>query len=352
MKIVVVGGSGNIGTAVLRRLSAERGEHALAAAARRIPEPTAPYDAARWERIDISDPASSQELTYLFDGVDVVVHLAWQIQPSHDAAALQRTNRAGSERVVRAALGAGVPHLVYLSSVGAYSPAEGAARVDEGWPTGGVWGSAYSADKAAVERTLDWAESDHPYLMVTRLRPALVFQRDAASEILRYFIGSLVPPAVFRGLLKGSVPVLPLPKGLSFQCVHADDVAQAVDLAIRGRVGGAFNLAAEPVLTRQRLAEMLQSRPVAVSPGLLRTVVAGSWRTRLQPTSPGWVDMGLALPLLETTRARTELGWEPDHDAVTTLRELIDAMAQGDGASSPALRPRSRRTETVVGTTA
>jgi UDP-glucose 4-epimerase len=345
VKIVVVGGSGNIGTAVLRRLSAVRGEHALSATARRIPNPAAPYDAARWERIDVSDPASTQEMTYLFDGADAVVHLAWQVQPSHDTAALRRANREGSERVVRAAMGAGVPHLVYLSSVGAYSPAEGAARVDESWPTGGVWGSSYSADKAAVERTLDWAEGDHPYLLVTRLRPALVFQRDAASEILRYFVGSLVPSAVFRGLLKGSVPVLPLPKGLSFQCVHADDVAQAVELAIRERAGGAFNLAAEPVLTRQRLAEMLQSRPVTLSPGLLRTVVAGSWRTRLQPTSPGWVDMGLALPLLETTRARTDLGWEPEHDAVATLRELIDAMAHGDGTSSPALRPRSRRGE-------
>lgn len=345
MKIVVVGGSGNIGTALLRRLSARRGEHTVTASARRIPESAAPYDAARWERIDVSEPASLQQMTHLFDGVDAVVHLAWQVQPSHDPTALHRANREGSERVVRAVMGAGVPHLVYLSSAGAYSPAEGATRVDESWPTGGVWGSSFSAHKAAVERMLDRAETDHPYLLVTRLRPALVFQRAAASEILRYFVGALVPPAVFRGLLRGSMPVLPLPTGLSFQCVHADDVAQAVELAIKERAGGPFNLAAEPVITRRGLAELLRCRPVTVNPSLLRTMVAGSWRTRLQPTSPGWVDLGLALPLLETTRARIDLGWEPEHDAVATLRELIDAMAHGDGTPSPALRPRSHRPE-------
>jgi nucleoside-diphosphate-sugar epimerase len=345
VKIVVVGASGNIGTALLRRLSTRPGEHSLTAVARRIPERVEPYAAARWERIDISDPAATQQLTYLFDGVDAVVHLAWQIQPSHDAAMLRRVNREGSERVVRAALGAGVPHLVALSSVGAYSPADSAARVDESWPTGGVWGASYSTDKAAVERMLDWAESEHPYLLVTRFRPALVFQRAAASEILRNFVGPIVPPAVFRGLLNGSLPALPLPRGLSFQCVHADDVAQGIERALQDRAGGAFNLAAEPVITRQRLAETLRSKPLAVHPGLFKTLVAGSWRTRLQPTAPGWIDMALAVPLVETTRARIDLGWEPARDAETTLRELLEAMAHGDGTSSPALRPRTRRSE-------
>jgi UDP-glucose 4-epimerase len=342
VKIVVVGGSGNIGTALLRRLSAEQGAHELLAAARRTPASKEPYDAARWVRLDVSDPASTQEMTYLFDGADAVVHLAWQIQPSHDRTALWRTNRDGSEHVVRAVLEAGVPHLVYLSSVGAYSPADSATRVDESWPTGGIWGSSYSEDKAAVERMLDRHEREHPYLLVTRFRPALVFQRDAASEITRYFTGSIVPPALFRGLLRGALPALPLPKGFALQCVHADDVAQAIERALVERVGGAFNLAAEPVLTRQRLGEMLHSRPVTVNRALFKTVVAGSWHTRLQPTSPGWVDLELAVPLLQTERARTELGWEPQHDAEETLRELLKAMAHGDGTSSPALRPRWR----------
>ncbi len=118
-------------------------------------------------------------------------------------------NLTGSENVVRAALAAGVPHLVHLSSVGAYAyhPVDD-ARVDESWPADGISPSQYSREKAAVESHLDTVERDHPELLVTRVRPALVFQRDAGSEIARYFLGAFVPTRLLRRV---PLPVLPLP---------------------------------------------------------------------------------------------------------------------------------------------
>ena len=89
------------------------------------------------------------------------------------------------EAVVRA----GVSVIVYASSVGVYSPGPKGARVDEGWPRDGVASSFHARHKAEVERRLDSIERDHPKIRVVRLRPALIFKREAATGIRRLFVG-------------------------------------------------------------------------------------------------------------------------------------------------------------------
>ena len=80
-----------------------------------------------------------------------------------------------------------MPALVYASSVGAYSPGPKDRRVDESWPTAGIESSFYSRHKAEVERLLDRFERETPSVRVVRLRPALIFKREAASGIRRLF---------------------------------------------------------------------------------------------------------------------------------------------------------------------
>ena len=65
-----------------------------------------------------------------------------------------------------------------------------------------------------------------------------------------------------------------------------------------------------------------------------------AWRLRVVPVGPGWLDMGMSAPLLDTGRAERELGWRPAHGAVETLREMVDGMAAGAGTASPPLRAR------------
>ncbi|WP_430297212.1 NAD-dependent epimerase/dehydratase family protein [Sinomonas sp. B1-1] len=115
-------------------------------------------------------------------GCDAVVHLAWVIQPNHREEELRRVNVDGSARVFDAAAQAGVKHLAYASSVGAYSPGPKDRRVDESWPTGGLHTSHYSRQKADVERILDRFEADHPEIAVARLRSGLTFQSGQASS--------------------------------------------------------------------------------------------------------------------------------------------------------------------------
>ncbi|MGQ5263202.1 NAD-dependent epimerase/dehydratase family protein [Micromonospora sp. ZYX-F-536] len=333
MRIVVVGASGNVGTALLRRLGRERGVD-LVGVARRLPGPEAgePYDRVRWHSCDIGAPGATGKLVEVFAGADAVVHLAWQIQPSHDQRVLRRTNVDGSRAVFDALVRAGVPALVYASSVGAYAPGPKDHPVSERWPATGVAGSSYSEHKAEVEALLDRIEQSHPTLRVVRLRPGLTFQRDAGVEITRYFLGPLAPVRLLR---YGWIPLVPNNRRLRMQAVHADDVADAYARAVLGDVRGAFNVAADPVLTPELVARHFHGWTVPVASPVLRAAAALTWRTRLQPVDPGWVALALNAPLMSSERAEAELGWQPKITALTALKELFAGMADGGHTGSP-----------------
>ncbi len=330
MRIAVLGATGNVGVSLLRLLATDERVESILGVARRRPELS--LAKTEWREADIA----GDDLVPLFRGADAVVHLAWAIQPSHDPNALRRTNVDGSARVLAAVAEAGVGILVYASSVGAYSPGPKDRRVDESWPVGGLPTSFYARHKAAVEQELDAFERQHPAVRVVRLRPALVFQREAASEIRRLFAGPLLPTSLLR---RGLVPVVPDLPGLRFQAVHAADVAQAYRLALLSDVRGPFNLAADPVLDAPRLAATFGARIVRVPRSLARGAMALLWRLHLQPTPPGWLDLGLSVPLMDTTRARLELGWVPTVAADDALRELVDGMREGAGVETPPLAP-------------
>ncbi len=335
MRIVVTGASGNVGSALLRRL-ARAGEHDVTGVARRRPADVEPFGTARWVLVDLSRDDDLDELAAACAGADAVVHLAWGFQPTHREDYLAELGVGGTRRVIAAATGAGVPHLVHMSSVGAYSPKRDDVPVDETWPTGGVPSSMYSRHKAAAERLLDRLESTHPEMVVSRLRPGLVGQRNAGSALLRYALPALVPAGVLR-----AVPLLPLDRGLVVPLVHADDVAEAVVRVLESRAPGAFNLAAPPAITADDIAVVLGARLVPVPAAAVRAAVSLSWHARLQPLDAGWIDLGHAVPLMDTSAAAAELGWSPTHDALSVLAETVEGMRDGASDRSPVLRPRS-----------
>jgi UDP-glucose 4-epimerase len=328
MRVVVVGASGNVGTSLLGALGEEPEVESVLGIARRLPG--VDYPKADWAAADVS----SSDLPPYFRGADVVIHLAWLIQPGRDLATLRATNVEGSARVFNAVAAAGVPALVYASSVGAYSPGPKDRRVDESWPTGGIESSFYARHKAEVERLLDNFERESPSVRVVRLRPALIFKREAASGIRRLFAGPFLPSPLVRREL---IPLVPRTERLCFQAVHSEDIGDAYRLAALRDVRGAFNVAAEPVLNSDVLSRLLAARPVRVHPGLLRAGAALSYRLHLQPSEPGWLDMGLAAPLMDSGKAEKELGWKPRHSADDALGELLRGIRDRAGLDTPPL---------------
>src|SRR5918994_54437 len=240
MRIVVVGATGNLGTSVLRALEKEESVESVLGLARRLPGLTVPK--VEWASADVVD----DDLVPHFRNADAVVLLAWLIQPSRDLTKQWMVNVEGSTRVARAAKEAGVPSLVYASSVGAYSAGPKDRRVDESWPTGGVPTSYYGRHKAEVERRLDRFEAEAPEVRVVRMRPGLVFKKEAAEGIRRLFAGPFFPSVLANPAL---ISVIPDIENLRSQVVHSYDVGEAFRLAIVNEdARGAFNLAAEPVL--------------------------------------------------------------------------------------------------------
>jgi UDP-glucose 4-epimerase len=328
MRVVVTGASGNVGTAVLERLEADDAVTEGVGVARRRPswQPAK----TRWVEADVV----TDDLVPVFRGADVVVHLAWLFQPTHEPLVTWVGNVGGATRVFDAVAEAGVPALVYSSSVGAYGPGPDEGRVDESWPTHAWPVAAYGREKSYVERLLDVFERDHPDVRVVRLRPGFIFIGRAAEEQRRLFAGPFLPEVVLRRRLLPVVPDLP---GLRFQALHSRDAGEAFRLAVVRDVRGAFNVAAEPVLDAAALGELLDARVVPVPSRVARAAVAALWRLHLVPASPDLLDLVLSLPVMDTTRARDELGWSPTVDARDALAEVIDAMGGGEGGPTPPL---------------
>ena len=344
MRVVVTGASGNVGTPLLAELKARPEVDQVVGVVRRPPGPDAgePYAGVEWHSADIGH----DDLTEAFRGADVVVHLAFLIQPSHRPQLMHDVNVVGTRRVFEAADACGARALVVASSMGAYSPGPTSRDepVDESWPTDGVEESIYSRHKAELERALDRLEARRPDLRVVRIRPGVVFSRRAAAEQSRYFLGPLVPASLLR---PGLLPALPLPDDVRLQLVAADDVARVFADAVTGDLRGGLNVRSEPVLDADGLAEALGSRRVPLPAGVARAVVEATWRARLQPTDRGWLELGLQLPVMDDAKVRAT-GWEPEVAADDLLREWLDAARAGEGGTSPVLRPRVPAPKRVV----
>ena len=328
MRIVVTGATGNIGTGVVRALRADSQVETIVGLARRPADGIVTADVER------------DDLVPHLRGADAVVHLAWLFQPTRRPERTWRANVLGSMRVFEVAAAAGVPKLVYTSSIGAYSPRENDDPVTEDWPTHGWPGAAYTREKAYLERYLDAFEARHPKLDVVRMRPGFVFQRSAATEQRRLFAGPFVPGSLVR---PGLIPVVPDIPGLRFQIVHTDDLADAVRRAVLRPVRGAFNIATGPVVDPRFAADLLGARTIPVPAAAVRAAVDAAWRLHAIPVTPGLFDAVMRLPVMDTSRAESELDWQPGRDAAATLKEFLAGLREGAGADTAPLAPDRHR---------
>ncbi|WP_129843240.1 NAD-dependent epimerase/dehydratase family protein [Streptomyces sp. RFCAC02] len=336
MRVVVVGATGNVGSALVRALAGEPAVTSVLGLARRIPD----WHVAKtsWASVDLRAGGRAEaDLTRHFRDADAVVHLGWLIQPTRDPLMTWQANALGSTAVLNAVAAARVPALLYSSSIAAYSPGPKDRAVGEDWPTHGWPQAAYSHEKAYVERLLDVFEYEHPSVRVVRMRPGFIFSRHAAAAQRRLFIGPLLFGPMVRPELS---PVMPDVRGLRFQVVRTSDVAEAFRLGVTEPVRGAFNLAADPVVDAELLGRLFDARPVRLPRPLLRAALATAWRARLTPASPQLFDAFMRLPVMDCSRAADVLGWRPRYSAEDALLELVEALRDGAGHRTPPLVPR------------
>ena len=324
LTVAVTGPTGDIGRALMGALERSDQVRRVRGMARREFDPAE----RGWTKIeymqgDVLDRDSVEELVA---GADVVVHLAFLIFGSHTET--RDINLRGSRNVFEAAVEARAKRLVYTSSVAAYGFEPGRPHeLTEDIEPQGTHSFYYSAQKAELEEAFKsavaGAETDG-YVF----RPCIVAGEDAPTlieELSRNFsLGGRIRPvrALIRAL-PGLEPALPDP-GVPLQLVHHDDVAAAVRAAVLGEGDpGIYNLAAEGEITMGDLARELGWIRIPV-PGL---AVSGAAevisRVPLMPAQLEWIHAVRVPSLMKTERARSELGWRPEHDALQTLRATV-----------------------------
>jgi nucleoside-diphosphate-sugar epimerase len=321
--IAVTGPTGDIGIAAVTALDRHPDVERVIGMARRPFDPSA----QGWTRTEYrqGDILDREAVDALVADADVVVHLAFIIMGSREESA--RINLAGTRNVFEATVAAQRPRrLVYTSSVAAYGyHSDNPVPITEDVPPRGSPEHYYSEQKAACEAALAEVTAGSS-LEVFILRPCIVAGPKALT-LAEAMPWNQLPGPVQR--VSRTVPLLkpPLPDpGIPLQLVHHDDVAAAIALAASTSAPpGAYNLAADGVLSMSEVAGALGARPVRV-PRIAATLTSEALaRLPFVPSSLEWLHAGRATVVMDTRKAKSVLGWTPKHSAAETLSALAAA---------------------------
>ena len=292
MRVVVTGGSGQLGTLVLRRLCALRAVKSVASID--LQPPRVACKKLEAHALDVRSPAVAEVLR----GADALVHLAFVVTERRPRAELFDINVGGSRNVITSAIAAGVSTIVYSSSVAAYGVVPGHAEpMNEDEPRTRQDDFPYAAAKYDVEALLDELEPRHPGVAISRLRPGIL-----VGTHMEHALGDLLRRRMLVDL------------GAPIPWVWDEDVADATVRALERRARGAFNLCAEPALDADALAAGRPLRVVRIPAAarlFLRHAGPLLGRLGLGKTDPSWSRAGGVRMIQSSARARAELGWRP-----------------------------------------
>lgn len=325
LTVAITGPTGTFGRGLVPLLEEDERIDRVVGIARR------PFDPGEhgWTKMEYrrGDVRDAEVLKTAFEDADVVVHLAFLIVGG-DRRTTRSINVEGTLNAFRAAAAAGARRFVYASSIAAYGfHRDNPIGMDEQWPTRPADRLFYAQDKAELEQRLQEETTRHPGTALYLLRPSIVLGPDALGA-------KASVPAVLRPVLRGlsgalrhlpdlpDLPALPVPApDLPLQVVHQDDVAEALRLCVVGAGDpGAYNIAADEVITVGDVARELGLRPVRVPAGPVAATARALTRIPYLPSRAQWVE-GLTHPaIMDTTKARTRLGWRPRHSARETVR--------------------------------
>ncbi|MFZ1175784.1 MAG: NAD-dependent epimerase/dehydratase family protein [Mycobacterium sp.] len=322
--VAVTGPTGEIGISAVTALEREPAVEAIVGMARRPFDPSSRgWVKTTYQQGDISD---REAVDALVAQADVVIHLAFIIMGSREESA--RINLQGTRNVFEATVAAERPRrLVYTSSVAAYGyHSDNPVPLTEDVPTRGSAEHYYSAQKAACEALLADITKDSP-LEVFVLRPCIVAGPKATA------LADAMPWNQLPGPLRAVTKALPILKpvvpdpGFPLQLVHHDDVAAAIALAATAPAPpGAYNIAGDGLVTVADVARALGGRPVRVPAVAASAASAAISHLPFVPSMLEWLHVARTSVVMDTTKARTQLGWQPVHSSAETLAALASAV--------------------------
>jgi nucleoside-diphosphate-sugar epimerase len=195
----------------------------------------------------------------------------------------------------------------------------------EDWPTRPADRLFYAQEKAELEQLLGDEAAQHPEVDLYLLRPPVVLGPHTIG-------GKDLLPGPFAPLarsLQGRFRRLPVPvpavvPELPLQLVHEDDVGQALlQCVVAAGPPGAYNIAGDGVLTAADVARELGFLPLRVPAWPTQAASRALARLPL-PGAAQWVEAGSHPAVMDTTKAKEQLGWTPRYTGLEALRATLE----------------------------
>lgn len=326
LSVAVTGVTGTLGFGLMPLLAADERVAHVTGLARRPFDPAAHgWTKMEYRRADVRDPRALREA---FAHADVVVHLAFQVTGAAPGATIRSVNIDGTLNAFDAAAAAGARRFVYSSSVAAYGfHRDNPIGMTEDWPARPAARLFYAQEKATLERLLR-ARAEAPGSPALYLvRPSIVLGPHAvgAKSLPGGFLAALARIPLRRRI---RIPV-PAPD-FPVQLVHETDAGRAlVRCVVAGGPPGAYNIAADGIVTPGTVARELGMRPCRVPSRLAQVPARAVTMLPFLPPVAQWVEVACHPAIMDTTRAKTELGWVPEFTALETLRATLRQYRPG-----------------------
>ena len=322
LTVAVTGPTGTFGLALVPLLQDDDQVDRVIGIARRAFDPAERgWTKMEYRRGDVRD---ADVLRTAFEGADVVVHLAFLIVGG-GRGTTRAINVEGTLNAFRAAAEAGAQRFVYASSIAAYGlHRDNPIGMDEDWAIRPANRLFYAQEKAELEHLLQEEAARHPGTALYLLRPPIVLGPDAVGAKVS-IPTALAPLVQGAGAALRRLPGLPaLVPDLPLQLIHQDDVAEALRLCVVGAgAPGAYNIAADDVITGVDVARELGFRAVGFPGEPVAAMARAVAKLPYLPSAAQWVEAMSHPAIMDTTKAKTELGWTPRHTAIESLRSTI-----------------------------
>jgi UDP-glucose 4-epimerase len=313
VRYLITGGSGYIGSRLVERLAGRDETERIVIADIRPPAGFRPKTA--FEHLDVRDYERARQLIAA-ERPDVVIHLAFVLNPIHDHEAEYDIDVGGTQNVLRAASEGGVGHVMVTTSATAYGAfPDNPVPIAEDWPVRGVPSFPYACHKTEADRLCQLWAAEHPDRVMTIVRPCIVFGPNVDNYIVRLWTNQ-----PFQADFGQPLPPL--------QFVHEDDLVEALDLLLQGRHGGAFNVAGDGTITGDECADLVGLRRRRMPLGLFWRLGAVMWWLRQSETPAGNLHFALHPWVVSTDKLKETTGWSPEH----TSRETFEITMRARGA--------------------
>ncbi|KAB8171171.1 NAD-dependent epimerase/dehydratase family protein [Streptomyces sp. 3MP-14] len=323
LTVAVTGAAGGLGARLTERLLDSPDIRRVLALDERLGE----AGGAEWHTLDVRDPAIADllrtsgatrdaedagETEPSHAPVDVLVHLALDLDVESDPAARTAFNVRGTQTVLTAAAAAGVRRVVLCTSAMVYGALpDNDVPLAEDAELRATEDATCVGDLLEIERLAQRAPRAHPGLNVTVLRPAvLVGGTDTA--LTRYFES----PRLL--VVAGSRP--------RWQFCHVDDLVSALEYAVLEKVDGELAVGCDGWLEQEEVEELSGIRRMELPPSVALGAATRLHRLGLTPSPAG--DLAYTMhPWVVSGSRLYEAGWRPTWSNEEVLAELLAEVA-------------------------